>query len=549
MRRSIPSLALSAAAAAALVACGGGTSDSTSQTSAAMTADAKALSANGGEGAKTALAIKEARGCNGPNDNPETALQGQVPAALRQAGFKGFNCNLQLVGQYQGEGGNWSAATFQDSAGRKCAYHSTATPTANRPTPGVPVIDITDPTSPVRTMSLTTKAMLDPWESLRVNARRQILVADNGSNSSQGDSTIDLYDLSGDCRSPQLLASVQLGSGEGNFLPAPAKGHEGNVAPDGLTYWIGDIVAHRYHAVDISNASKPKLISSWNVADLGLVSGDPFGLGSTVHGLSISADGTRAYAVVLGFPAAGAVGDPKAALNNGFAVLDISEVQQRKPNPKIKLVSTALFKDGSIAQHTIPIKIDGKPYVVMVDEGGSGGTGTTDNVKAACAAGLAPFPMARIFDISDEKNPKEAVKLTLETHDPKNCDQVLPDIVGLNIFTYGSHYCSVDNRENATALACSYFNSGIRVFDIRNIKNVREIAYYNPPSAKAVPGSNHVTFGQWRAGGPDWCASRLDFDFAKKQLVTMCQDNGLVVLKFAPGTWPFGQSRASLDQN
>ena len=56
-------------------------------------------------------------------------------------------------------------------------------------------------------------------------------------------------------------------------------------------------------------------------------------------------------------------------------------------------------------------------------------------------------------------------------------------------------------------------------------------------------------FGQWRAGGPDWCASRLDFDIAKKQLVTMCQDNGLVVLKFGPGTWPFPQSTPSRDQS
>ena len=511
-----------------LAACGGGGGE-----------DVSGAAAQGG--IKTALAIKEVNGCKGPGDRPETALQGQVPAALRQAGFGGFNCNLALIGQYQGEGGNWSAATFTDRAGRQCAYHSTGTPTANRPTPGVPVVDITDPTKPARVTSLTTKAMLDPWESLRVNADRQILVADNGSNSSAGDSTLDVYDLSGDCRSPQLMASLQLGKGEANLLPSPAIGHEGNVSADGLTYWIGDIVARRYHAVDISNTSKPRLISSWSVDDLGL--------GSTVHGLSISNDGNRAYGVVLGFPAPGAVGDPNAKLNNGFVVLDTSEVQQRKPSPKIKPLATALFKDGSVAQHTIPIKIDGKPYVVMVDEGGSGGLGDTAGAKAACAAGLAPFPMARIFDVSDEQKPTEVVKLTLETHDPKNCDQVLPDIAGLSIFTYGSHYCSVDNRDNATALACSYFNSGIRVFDIRKIDKVREIAYYNPASASAVPGSNHVMFGQWRAGGPDWCASRLDFDFAKKQLVTMCQDNGVLVLKFHQGTWPFPQSTPSRSQS
>jgi hypothetical protein len=185
----------------------------------------------------------------------------------------------------------------------------------------------------------------------------------------------------------------------------------------------------------------------------------------------------------------------------------------------------------------------------MVDEGGSAGLANDIAAQTACAAGLSPFPMARIYDISDEANPALVSKLMLETHDPKNCDQVVPDIAGLSIFTYGSHYCSIDNRDNATALACSYFNSGVRVFDIRDPARPKEIAYYNPPSTASVPGSSHAVFGQWRAGGPDWCASRLDFDHARKQLITMCQDNGLLVLKFADGTWPFAESTPSLNQN
>ena len=61
----------------------------------------------------------------GTGETPETVLQGQVPVALRQLGFKVFNCKLKLVGQFRGEGGNWSTATFRDKAGRTCAYHST----------------------------------------------------------------------------------------------------------------------------------------------------------------------------------------------------------------------------------------------------------------------------------------------------------------------------------------------------------------------------------------------------------------------------------------
>ena len=87
------------------------------------------------------------------------------------------------------------------------------------------------------------------------------------------------------------------------------------------------------------------------------------------------------------------------------------------------------------------------------------------------------------------------------------------------------------------------------MFDIRNPARPKEIAYFNPPSTTSVPGSSHSVFGQWRAGGPDWCASRLDFDFANKQLITMCQDNGLLVLRFAPNTWPFAESTASRNQS
>ena len=55
---------------------------------------------------------------------------------------------------------------------------------------------------------------------------------------------------------------------------------------------------------------------------------------------------------------------------------------------------------------------------------------------------MSPFPMARIIDLSDETNAKVVSKLMLETHDPANCDKVLPDIVGLTTFPYGSHYCT-----------------------------------------------------------------------------------------------------------
>ncbi len=369
----------------------------------------------------------------GPGDTPETALQGQVPAAMRAAGFQGFSCNLQLIGQLKGEGANWQSAEWRQGSGvtkQVCAYHGTAAPNANptltRTNLGVRVIDITDPSNPTNTAYLTTTSMLDPWESLKINERRQLLGAVNGADGGGGPQ-IDIYDVSGDCRHPQLLASTSLSKPDGT----PIIGHEGSWAPDGLTYYGGDLRyspagavpgnTGQYYAVDTTDTTNPQFITSWQT-------GIP---GANVHGMSISTDGTRGYMVSLGFGGnAAQLLDPTVAATNGLLIFDLSDIQARKPNPQVKLISKLLWKDGAGAQHTIPVTIGKKPYIIFVDEAGSGGFGTAAAYQSACDAGLPPFNMARIIDISDETNPKIVSELMLETHDPANCNQVLPDIAG-----------------------------------------------------------------------------------------------------------------------
>ena len=67
---------------------------------------------------------------------------------------------------------------------------------------------------------------------------------------------------------------------------------------------------------------------------------------------------------------------------------------------------------------------------------------------------MSPFPMARIIDLSDETNAKVVSKLMLETHDPANCDKVLPDIVGLTTFPYGSHLLHLELHLVRRAALC-----------------------------------------------------------------------------------------------
>jgi hypothetical protein len=506
----------------------------------------------GGGSGDQLIPLTVAKASCGPNDNPETGLQGQMPAALRASGFKGFSCNLQLIGQNKGDGASWQHAFFQDKSGHTCSYYDTSSPlngTANRTHLGVVVIDTTTPTNPTPTAYLTSVAMMDPWESLKVNAQRQLLGAEDAKNGTDvpedgtvntGTGLLELYDLSGDCRNPQLLSSVTTGTaenGDATALP-PGEilaGHEGSFSPDGLTWYGGDRgTPKKYTATDISSTVHPRLLGTWTMPQLTPTT-------VTTHGLTISDDGTRAYV-----SQAGVLGSNVDLLStppaNGILILDVSDFQKRVTNPQFRLVGSLLWRDGGQMQHTILATIGGKSYLVAVDESGPGGSNAA-GWQASCVAGLPPFNMARIIDISNETNPKLVSRLMLETHDPNNCAKVLPDLVGRSSFTYGSHYCSIDNRHNATTLACGYFNSGIRVFDIRDPARPKEIAYFNPPGTTTPsPGSNHVVRKQWVAGGPDWCNAQIRLDAATATLQTTCQDNGFLSLRFTNGVWPFPET-------
>src|SRR5262249_7941638 len=212
---------------------------------------------------------------------------------------------------------------------------------------------------------------IDPWESLKVNERRQLLGGVNALNGNGGPE-IELFDISGDCRFPQLLTGAQVGlnDGTGQFVAA-VRGHEGNFAPDGLTYYGANLGAGYIYPVDISNPTTPRMLTQYFTAP------------GRVHGLAMSDDGSRAYLAISGTGSASPKRPPGQADNNRFLILDVTEVQQRKANPNIKVVSVAVWGDGSGAQHTILIRIAGKQYVIQADEGGSGGSNAA-GWQAAC---------------------------------------------------------------------------------------------------------------------------------------------------------------------
>src|SRR5205085_2191085 len=110
----------------------------------------------------------------GRSDHTESGLQGQTTSQERASGDseRGYNCNLELVGKFQGEG-----AFSQDGPSYfgHCAYMATE----NNPQqahPGIVVIDVSDPKNPHPTAYLAeTAAGLNPHENNKVNEARGLL--------------------------------------------------------------------------------------------------------------------------------------------------------------------------------------------------------------------------------------------------------------------------------------------------------------------------------------------------------------------------------------
>jgi hypothetical protein len=384
----------------------------------------------------------------GPGSDPETGLQGRVSTDDVSSGraLRGYRCNTEVRGHFgaagfEGGSGGYKVHRYRDARGHECAYYdSTLLFPVNviaGNLPGVFVLDMSDPAHPVRTATLVTPAMLSPHESLSISHARGLLAAGFG-NPTMYPGVVDIYDISLDCRYPVLKSSTPFG----------ILGHEGNFAPDGKTLWISD-ANNTLTAVDVTNPTLPSRI---------LTLTDVF-----VHGMNVSDDGDRLYYADLN----------DDVTKRGLTILDVSQVQDRTPNPATPVVSNLTWDTVSTPQNAIPITVGGKPYLVEVDEFSRGlSSGTV----------APPVGAARIIDISDDTAPFVVSDLRLEVNQAEHFNTVKGDDGAVNFLQgYTAHYCAVPKRDDPGIVACSFILSGLRVFDIRDPLAPREIAYFNAP--------------------------------------------------------------------
>jgi hypothetical protein len=400
----------------------------------------------------------------GPDDLPETGRQGRVPAAdyVNGRAEQGYLCNTSEIARF-GKTGGYQVHRYVDSAGRECAYYDSTLlfpkDVAKADQTGTYVLDMSDPANPVRTAVLRTPAMQSPHESLRLNEERGLLAAVMGYPTTQP-GFVDVYDVSQDCRNPVLKSSTPLG----------ILGHESGFAPDGRTFYVATTSRNLVTAIDVSDPSLPSIV--WQTQE------------HRVHGIGVSDDGNRLYLADLG--------------RSGLTILDSSQVQARVPNPAVPVVSTLTWPEVTIPQNVIPVTISGRPYVLEFDEFDEDVTSYSPDEEVGAG---------RIIDVSNEREPKVVSRIRLEVHDKEaRADSQKDEPQAQNgLQGYSAHYCSVPRRENPGIVGCSMILSGLRLFDISDPTQPREVGYFNKPLVESV---NPRESGSYAMSAPAYVAER-----------------------------------------
>lgn len=327
---------------------------------------------------------------------------------------------------------------------------------------------MSDPAHPRKTATLTSPAMLSPHESLLVNQRRGLLAAVMG-NPAASVGILDVYDVHTSCRQPKLLSSTD----------SAVLGHESGWAPDGMTFWAASTGGNSLAAIDLTDPAKPQRLF--------------FQAGVGYHGLRLSDDGRTMYVADTGTTTSGLL------QHKGLRILDVSQVQARKPDPKVRIVADLTWSTVSIPQVAEPFEKNGHSYLFEVDE--------YANYSAATDPRQDPVGAARIINIDDPLHPYVVSDLRLQVHQKANRqgDEWLDPGAALPVQGYAAHYCSLPTRVDPKIAACSMILSGLRLFDIRDLEQPREAGYFNKPY---VPGADltasPTALGAFAMSQPAW---------------------------------------------
>jgi hypothetical protein len=339
--------------------------------------------------------------------------------------------NFVEVGHEPLGGRGWNAGL---ALAYPCAY------VGNRRVPQIAIVDVTDPAHPALVGALTPAPSAQPVE-LRAIPDLGLLVVLNFSSNP----TVLTYDVR-DCRDPKPLGALGLGAVPHEFFlwRDPAQ-------PARLLMYVAmfDHIQPDLQVVDLSDPAYPRKAATWTAADEGAR--------GTLHSLSVSSDGTRAYL---------------ALWEGGFLVADTSDLARNLPDPHVRLVRDASgFAPAPGVNVHSAVRLSDPRYVVLTQE------------VYDC-----PFAGLLIADIANESHPHIVGRFDLPENDPA-C-QALPQTDA--VFT--SHNPLVVASSTGDLVFVTWYGGGLQALDVSNPTQPRRVGLFVPKGEGAARESYIGTY-------------------------------------------------------
>jgi hypothetical protein len=383
----------------------------------------------------------------GQLDLPETGLQGDVPRADQVSGraMQGYNCGVALVGHTDlgGTGGHANMAWAGD-----CAYVASSGQ-------GIAVVDVRDPANPKLVQTLHGSGSdftLETIAATKVGKRAVLVAGRYGPIPIAVPAPMDIYDISADCTHPRLTTSFTF----------PENIHNLTFSPDGRRVYATLPI----QVLDITDLAHPQYLGKLDDQ----IPEPSFPGKYLSHEIMTSPDGNTLY---LG---------GQTPNYSYFTIVDITGWPARAP-----IVLSQVEGRG----HSIRLaKIKGRTYALHSEESIIGPT-----AKGCVPETANPFAGASqpwLSDVTDPTNPKMRIsQFKLAINDPANCATEIADGVNASV-----HYHDVDDPNRTTFAMLSMWNAGLRIVDIRNPYQPREVGYFNP-GAFLTPGDDVLLDKAW----------------------------------------------------
>jgi hypothetical protein len=364
----------------------------------------------------------------------------------------------------------------------------------SHPDAGVLVVDISNPTTPAVVYQIGPPEegnLGQTSRELRVWPEQELLLVlnfdcDPGLHDCKGSSTppnISVYDISGaNAAGPKLIAWHSLQRTPHEFFLWDDPNLDGRAL---LYVSTPGRFSDNLLVIDISQARQGVFeeVSNWSA---------PTGeFRETLHSLSLSADGRRAYL---------------AHLRDGFMILDTSDLAEGIPNPQIKLLTPVENWARSGPGAHSAVKLFGKPYTLITEE----------------VYGRCPWGWTRFIDITDEARPQFVAEYKLDPYNTvEHCREAAPERYQFTSFS--SHNPTL--TKNIAFI--TWHSGGLQAISIENPLQPTQLAEFLPTPLPSVGTEDPAL-----SSGPDKVVM-WSYPIIKDGLIYVVDvRNGLYILKY-----------------